>query len=60
MERIVNKCELIKDIKKRFGNFYTVTQIEDIIAKNGCGFFSVLDIKYEYLGFNQWKIIKEK
>lgn len=59
VERIVDKNGLIKDIKKRFGNSYTVPQIEKIIEEDGCNFFSKYGTTYEYLNFGKWKVVRE-
>lgn len=59
IERIVDKNGLIKDIKKRFGNSYTVPQIEKIIEEDGCNFFSKYGTTYEYLNFGKWKVVRE-
>ena len=58
MERIVDKKGLVKDIRKRFGNFYTVPQIEKIIEEDGCIYFSKYGTTYEYLNFGKWKITR--
>ena len=57
--RIVDKNGLIKDIKKRFGNSYTIPQIEKIIEEDGCNFFNKYGTVYEYLNFGKWKIVRE-
>ena len=56
MEKIVDKKGLVKDIKKRFGNFYTVPQIEDIVEAEGSKYFNNSSVTYEYCLFGQWKI----
>lgn len=58
MEKIVDKKGLVKDIKSRFGNFYTVPQIEKIIEEEGCIYFSKYSTIYEYLNFGKWKITR--
>jgi sulfur relay (sulfurtransferase) DsrC/TusE family protein len=54
MTRKVNKKLLIRYIRKHYGRFYTVPQIEKIIEEEGCAYFKHLNIKY--LGFEIWEI----
>ena len=56
MEKIVDKNGLVKDITKRFGNLYTVPQIEDIVEAEGSEYFNNSDVTYKYCLFGQWKI----
>lgn len=56
MEKIVNKDKLIRYIKKKYGNLYSIEYIKKTIEEIGSSYFEELNIKY--MNYSKWKIVE--